>query len=594
MSIEPPPVAQRPASPRSHAVFDVYRVRQDFPTLQRQVHGHPLVYLDNAATTQKPQVVLDTLHHYYTDDNANVHRGVHLLSQQATREYEAARDKARRFLNAAESREIVFVRGATEGINLVAQAWGRVNLRPGDEIIISAMEHHSNIVPWQMACEVTGAVVRVVPMDDDGELLLDEYEKLLKGRPKIVSMVHLSNSLGTINPVRRVIELAHARGVPVLIDGAQSAGHLPIDVRELDCDFFVFSGHKVYGPTGIGVLYGKASILERMPPWHGGGEMIQSVTFARTTYAGLPNKFEAGTPNIAGAIGLGAALDYVQSVGLANSGAHEERLLRYATEQMRQVPGLRIIGNAAHKAGALSFILEDPPVSALDVGTKLDLEGIAIRTGHHCCQPVMDRFGIPGTARASFAMYNTVEEIDRLVGALKEVVADASSRSRPAAPEAPVEVAYPRAAAASPQAAAEELIEVFDFLEDWAARYQYILELGEEIPPLPDVFRTEANRVRGCQSTVFMQARKRPGTADVVEFLADSDADLVNGLIGLLERVYSGQKADQVLAFDVEGFFARLGLDQHLTLGRRNGLSAMVQRIRHFAAGLSAPRHAAS
>ncbi len=594
MSIEPPPVAPRPAPPRSPAVFDVYRIRPDFPLLQRQVHGHPLVYLDNAATTQKPQAVLDVLQRYYTEDNANVHRGVHLLSQQATREYEAARDKVRRFLNAAEPREIVFVRGATEAINLVAQSWGRTNLRPGDEIILSAMEHHSNIVPWQMACEATGAVLRVVPMNDDGELLLDEYEKLLKGRPKIVSMVHLSNSLGTINPVRRIIELAHARGVPVLIDGAQSAGHLPIDVQELDCDFFVFSGHKVYGPTGIGALYGKAALLERMPPWQGGGEMIQSVTFARTTYAELPNKFEAGTPHIAGAVGLGAALDYVQSIGLAHSAVHEERLLRYATEQMRQVPGLRIIGNAAHKAGAISYVLEDPPVSALDVGTRLDLEGIAIRTGHHCCQPVMDRFGIPGTARASLALYNTREEIDRLVGALKEVVADAASRSRPAASEAPVEVAYPRAAAASPQAAAEELIEVFDFLEDWAARYQYILELGEEIPPLPDAFRTEANRVRGCQSTVFLQARKRPATADVVEFLADSDADLVRGLIGLLQRVYSGQRAEQVLAFDVERFFARLGLDQHLTLGRRNGLAAMVQRIRQFAAGLAAPQHAAS
>jgi cysteine desulfurase/selenocysteine lyase len=393
-------------------VFDVYRVRQDFPILQQQVHGHPLVYLDNAATAQKPQIVLDAVRRFFTEDNANVHRGVHLLSQRATREFEEARDKARHFLNAAEAREIIFVRGATEAINLVAQSWGRANLRPGDEIILSAMEHHSNIVPWQMACEQTGAVLRVVPIDEAGEFLLDEYEKLLSERTKIVSVVHLSNSLGTVNPVRRIVELAHARGVPVLLDGAQSAGHLPVDVQELDCDFFVFSGHKVYGPTGIGVLYGKARVLEAMPPWHGGGEMIQSVTFAKTTYAGLPNKFEAGTPHIVGAIGMGVALDYVRSVGLANIAAHDDRLMRYATEQMRQVPGLRIIGTAAHKAGAISFVLEDPPVSALDVGTKLDLEGIAIRTGHHCCQPVMERFGIPGTARVSFALYNTTEEID--------------------------------------------------------------------------------------------------------------------------------------------------------------------------------------
>ncbi len=594
MSIGPPPALPRSAPPRPTAVFDVYRVRQDFPTLQQQVHGRPLVYLDNAATAHKPQVVLDALRRYYTDDNANVHRGVHLLSQRATREFEEAREKARRFLNAAEAREVLFVRGATEAINLVAQSWGRANLRPGDEIVLSAMEHHSNIVPWQMACEVTGAVLRVVPLDDNGEFLLDEYEKLLGERTKIVSVVHLSNSLGTINPVQRIIELAHARGVPVLLDGAQSAGHLPIDVQELDCDFFVFSGHKVYGPTGIGVLYGKAHLLEAMPPWQGGGDMIKSVSFAKTTYADLPNKFEAGTPHIAGAIGLGVALDYVRSVGLAAVAAHDDRLMRYAAEQMRQVPGLRIIGNAAHKAGAISFVLEDPAVSALDVGTKLDLEGIAIRTGHHCCQPVMERFGIPGTARVSFAMYNTTEEIDRFAAVLKEVVADAAGRSRPTVAAASPEAAFPRAAAAGPQAAADELIEVFDFLEDWAARYQYILELGEEIPPLPDAFRTEANRVRGCQSTVFLQARKRPGTADVVEFLADSDADLVRGLIGILERVYSGQKAEQVLAFDVEGFFARLGLDQHLTLGRRNGLAAMVQRIRQFAAGLAAPRHAGS
>jgi cysteine desulfurase/selenocysteine lyase len=595
MSIGPPPALPRSAPPRPAAAFDVELVRQDFPILGRQVHGRPLVYLDNAATAHKPQVVLDALRRYYTEDNANVHRGVHLLSERATREFEEARDKVRRFLNAAAAREIVFVRGATEAINLVAQSWGGANLRPGDEIVLSTMEHHSNIVPWQMACERSGAVLRVVPIDDRGEFLLDEYEKLLSERTRLVSVVHLSNSLGTVNPVRQIVELAHARGVPVLLDGAQSAGHLPIDVRELDCDFFVFSGHKVYGPTGIGVLYGKAHLLEKMPPWQGGGDMIKSVSFAKTTYADLPNKFEAGTPHIAGAIGLGVALDYVRSVGTANIAAHDDHLMRYATEQMRQVPGLRIIGTAAHKAGAISFILEDPPVAALDVGTKLDLDGIAIRTGHHCCQPVMERFGIAGTARASFAMYNTTEEIDLFVASLKEVAAGAAARSRAsvvasAAPEA----AYPRAAAASPRAAADELIEVFDFLEDWAARYQYILELGEEIPPLPDAFRTEANRVRGCQSTVFLWARQRPGTADVLEFLADSDADLVRGLIGILQRVYSGQKAEEVLAFDVEGFFARLGLDQHLTLGRRNGLAAMVQRIRQFAAGLSAPQQAAS
>jgi cysteine desulfurase/selenocysteine lyase len=576
------------------AGFDVRRLREDFPILRQKVHGKPLVYLDNAATTQKPQAVLDALRRYYAFDNANVHRGVHELSQRATRAYEAAREKVRDFLSAAEAREVVFVRGATEGINLVAQSWGRANVRAGDEIVISAMEHHSNIVPWQMLCEQTGAVLRVVPISDDGEFLLDEYERLLGPRTKLVSVVHVSNSLGTVVPVRRVIELAHARGVPVLLDAAQSVAHLPIDVQELDCDFLVLSGHKLYGPTGVGVLYGKAALLERMPPWQGGGDMIRSVTFARTTYAEIPSRFEAGTPNIAGAVGLGAAVDYLRAVGLGKVMAHEEALLRHATEKVRQIPGVRILGTAPDKVGVLSFVVEDPPLSALDVGTRLDLEGIAVRTGHHCCQPVMDRFGVPGTARASFAAYNTFAEVDLFAEALRELVADEAARAASARP-APLaaEVLYPRAAAGSPEAAAEELAEVFEFLEDWTERYQHLLELGEKLPPLPDQYRTEANRVRGCQSTVYLAARKRPGTADVVEFLADSDADLVRGLVAVLEQLFSGQRAAAVLAFDVQGFFARLGLDQHLTLGRRNGLAAMVQRVRTFAAALAGAPKAA-
>ncbi|HEY7425451.1 MAG TPA: SufS family cysteine desulfurase [Gemmataceae bacterium] len=587
MSIHPIPVAlSRP--PVSSGGFDVMRVREDFPILRREVHGQPLVYFDNAATTQKPQPVLDALQHYYGHDNANIHRAVHLLSERATRAYEEARQKVCRFLGAAEPREIIFVRGTTEGINLVAQSWGRANLRAGDEIILSAMEHHSNIVPWQILCEQTGAVLRVVPIGDDGEFLLDEYEKLLNDRTRFVSVVHVSNSLGTIVPVRRVIELAHARGVPVLLDGAQSAPHLSLDVQELDCDFFVLSGHKVYGPTGIGVLYGKAALLERMPPYQGGGDMIKSVTFAKTTYADLPNKFEAGTPHIAGAVGLGAALDYVQSVGREKIAAHEDMLLRYATDKMRQVPGVRLIGTAPRKAAVISFVIDEPPIASLDIGTKLDLEGIAVRTGHHCCQPVMDRFSIPGTTRVSFALYNTTAEIDLFVDALRGLIADAPARNQPAVQTRNIELAYPRAVADSPQASADELVEEFDLFDGWGERYQYLIELGEKIPPLPDEFRTEANRVRGCQSTVFLWARKRPGTADVIEFLADSDADIVRGLIAVLQRLYSGQKAEQISTFDVEGFFARLGLDQHLTLGRRNGLAAMVQRIRHFAATLAA------
>lgn len=590
MSIHPPSLIRgrsgtSPIPNGSSSGFDVMRVRADFPILSREIHGRPLIYFDNAATTQKPQAVLDALSHYYSNDNANIHRAVHLLSEQATRGYEEARRKVCRFLGAAEPREIIFTRGTTEGINLVAQSWGRSNLRAGDEIIISAMEHHSNIVPWQILCEQTGAVLRVAPISDDGEFLLDEYEKLLSDRTRLVSVVHISNSLGTLAPVRRIIELAHARGAVVMIDGAQSAPHLPIDVQELDCDFFAMSGHKLYGPTGIGVLYGKADLLERMPPYQGGGDMIKSVTFAKTTYAELPNKFEAGTPHIAGAIGLGMALDYIEAVGRERIAAHEEMLLRYATERMRELPGVRIIGNAPHKAAVISFVIDDPPIASLDIGTKLDLEGIAVRTGHHCCQPVMDRFGIPGTSRISFALYNTTAEIDVFLNALRGLIANAA-KDRPAAP-ASGEPTYPCAAADSPQTAAEELIEEFELFDDWADRYQYLLERGKELLPLPDAFRTEVNRVLGCQSTVYLWARKKPGTSDVVEFLADSDADLVRGLIAVLQRLYSGQKAEQIRSFNIEGFFARLGLDQHLTLGRRNGLASMVQRIRDFAATLA-------
>jgi cysteine desulfurase/selenocysteine lyase len=434
MSIQPPSLIRSgtgvsPVQNGHSEGFDVMRVRADFPILSREIHGQPLIYFDNAATTQKPQVVLDALMHYYSNDNANIHRAVHLLSQSATRAYEEARQKVCRFLGAADPREIIFVRGTTEGINLVAQSWGRANLRAGDEIVLSAMEHHSNIVPWQILCEQTGAVLRVVPISDDGEFLLDEYEKLLSDRTRFVSVVHVSNSLGTITPVRRIIELAHARGARVLLDGAQSAPHMPIDVQELDCDFFAMSGHKIYGPTGIGVLYGKADLLERMPPYQGGGDMIKSVTFAKTTYADLPNKFEAGTPHIAGAIGLGAALDYVESVGRERIAAHEAMLLHYATERMREIPGVRLIGNAPDKAAVIAFVVDDPPIAALDIGTKLDLDGIAVRTGHHCCQPVMDRFRIPGTSRMSFAMYNTTAEIDGFLDALRNLIASAERRA---------------------------------------------------------------------------------------------------------------------------------------------------------------------
>ena len=414
------PIGGQDALDKAGNALDVARIRQDFPILKHQVHGKPLVYLDNAATSQKPQVVIDTLNRYYHTENANVHRGIHSLSQQATQEFEDARSKVRRLLNASDDREIIFVRGTTEGINLVAQSYGRQNVGEGDEIIVSAMEHHSNIVPWQILCQEQGARLLVIPMNDDGELLMDEYEKLLSPRTKLVSVVHLSNSLGTINPVEQIVEMAHSRGARVLLDGAQSTPHMAVDVRQIDCDFFAFSGHKLFGPTGVGVLYGKGELLDSMPPYQGGGDMIKSVTFEKTTYNSLPYKFEAGTPNIAGVIGLGAAIDYVTDVRLERISAYESELLEYGTQRLSSIGGLRMIGTAKDKAGILGFVLGD--IHPHDIGTILDSEGIAIRTGHHCTQPVMERFGIAATARASLALYNTREEIDALVKGIDKVL----------------------------------------------------------------------------------------------------------------------------------------------------------------------------
>ena len=393
--------------------FDVEAVRKDFPILSREVGGKPLVYLDSAATSQKPQVVIDALVDYYTGMNANIHRGVHTLSQEATEAYEGARTKVRHFINAAEEPEIVFTRGTTEGINLVAQTLGVQRVGPGSEIIISNMEHHSNVVPWQILCEQRGARLRVVPINDDGELLMDEYEQLLGPQTALVSITHISNALGTINPVKDIVAMAHGHGVPVLLDGAQAAPHTPVDVRDLDCDFYAFSGHKLFGPTGIGVLYGKREWLESMPPYQGGGEQIKSVTYEKTIYNDLPYKFEAGTPHIAGVIGLGAAIDYVNGIGMERAAAYEHELLEYGTEQLQAIEGLRLLGTARQKAAVLSFLLDG--IHPHDIGTVLDTQGIAIRTGHHCAQPLMQRFQIPATARASFAFYNTKAEIDALV-----------------------------------------------------------------------------------------------------------------------------------------------------------------------------------
>ena len=401
------------------ASFDVERVRRDFPVLQQTVHGKPLVYLDNAATSQKPQSVIDSLARYYSEYNANIHRGIHRLSEEATRAYEHARSRVRGFINAAEDCEIVFVRGTTEAINLVAHSFGRAFVKPGDEIVITAMEHHSNIVPWQILGEQTGARLRVVPIDDEGQLMIEEIEPMLTGKTRLIAVTHVSNALGTVNPISRMTQIARRRGIPVLVDGAQAVPHMTVDVRALDCDFYAFSGHKMFGPTGVGILYARSPWLEKMPPYQGGGSMISLVTLEKTHYAQPPYKFEAGTPDIGGGIALGAAIDYLASIDLDAAAAHEQELLAYASELLASIKGLRFIGRARERAGVLSFVLDG--IHPHDIGTILDREGVAIRAGHHCAMPIMQRYGVPATARASIAFYNTKEDIDALVRGILKV-----------------------------------------------------------------------------------------------------------------------------------------------------------------------------
>jgi len=568
------------SEPRAVAAFDPAVIRRDFPILALESRGRPLVYLDNGATTQKPRAVIDALTHYYEKQNANIHRGVYELSQIATDGYERSRKVVQRFLNAAEPAEIIFTRGTTESINLVAASWGRAFLQPGDEVVVSALEHHSNIVPWQMICQQTGAKLRVIPMNDKGELILEEFAAMLSSKLKMVAVTQLSNALGTVVPVEQIIEMAQSVGAKVLIDGAQWVAHAPTDVRALNADFYVFSGHKLFSPTGIGVLYGKRELLDAMPPYQGGGDMIEQVTFGKTTYAPLPNKFEAGTPDIAGAIGLAHGIEYLQHIGLDAVREYEHELHTYLNDRISAIKGVRIVGTATHKASVVSFLVDEPKMSHHDVGVMLDLEGIAVRTGHHCCQPIMDRFGIPGTARASIALYNTREDVDQLVAALEKIIATAKPKAAPVAAGA---VRFPDPVASSPDEAAEELIETFAMFDDWKDRYQVIIDFGEKLLPMSAEMKSEMTRVHGCQSTVHMFARKRPATVDSLDFLADSDADLVRGLVALLQRVYAGQSSRAILAFDVDGFFKRLGLEDHLSMGRRNGLAGMVQRIRAHA-----------
>jgi len=414
------PAPPQNSLPTSRTLFDPVKIREDFPILRQRVNGKPLVYLDNAATSQKPQAVIDAMDHFYMEENSNIHRGVHFLSDKATQSYEAARIKIQKHINALSPDEIIFVRGTTEAINLVAQTYGRLHCNDGDEIIISAMEHHSNIVPWQLLRDDKKILLRIIPINDCGELFTDKFEAMINSRTKLVALVHVSNVLGTINPIKQMIEIAHRKNVPVLIDGAQALPHMRIDVQNLDCDFYAFSGHKMYGPTGVGILYGKKAILETMPPYQGGGDMIKSVTFEKTIYNDLPHKFEAGTPNIAGGVGLGATIDYLNTIDFDAAIQHEHELLKYATDALSSIPSLRIIGTAKEKSGVLSFVLND--IHPHDIGTILDDDGIAIRTGHHCAQPVMKCFEVPATARASFGLYNTKAEIDALVKGIHKVI----------------------------------------------------------------------------------------------------------------------------------------------------------------------------
>ncbi|RMF37240.1 MAG: SufS family cysteine desulfurase [Planctomycetota bacterium] len=577
---------------RSTLVEDLGQtVRADFPILDTHMRGHPLVYLDNGATTQKPRQVIDALVHYYTHLNANVHRGMYELSQRATEAFESARRRVATFLHAPDHRECIFVKGTTEAINLVANSWAAVNLGPGDEIVITGLEHHSNIVPWQMACQRTGAKLRVVYSDEHGRLSLDAFQRVLSDRTRIVAMQHVSNALGIIHPVQEMVAAARAVGAVTMLDGAQWVGHQATDVQALGCDFYAFSGHKLYGPTGIGVLWGRAELLESMPPYQGGGDMIESVAFEKTTYAPLPNKFEAGTPHIAGAIGLAAAIEYVAHLGWDRIFQQENQLLEYATERLQAIAGLRILGNARPKAAIISFVLEDPPVAPLDIARALDEQGIAIRAGHHCCMPLMGQLQVTGTCRASMAFYNTMDDIDRLADALealvgtrqKQELAQDRSGGGEAGGELADQIVFAPAWAGSVEEAADRLAEEFLEFDDRESKTELLMDMAHRLPHAFAALKQLSPPVPGCMSEVYLVGRPCPNDPQKFEFAADSNAEVVRGLIALLQRLFSGQAADAILQFDTDAFFRRIGLDEFVSTQRRSGLNGMIQRIHALA-----------
>ncbi len=556
--------------------IDDIQIRADFPTLRQQVYGHPLIYLDSAASSLKPQCVIDCLADYYANEHSNVHRGVHYLSQRATERYEAARKRLAQFVGAASERSIIFTRGTTEAINLVASTYGQ-RIRPGDEILTTVMEHHSNLVPWQTLAKECGAQLRVIDVSMAGTISIDVLFRHMNNRTRLLALGHVSNSLGTVHPVEQIISEAHRRNIAVLLDGAQGLPHLPLNVQELDCDFYCASSHKAYGPTGVGFLYGKEEILEDLPPWHGGGDMIEEVYRTSSTWAEIPHKFEAGTPNIAGVIGMAAAIEYLDSIGMDILQKREELLLDYAHAEAKTVSGLKIIGTAPKKVGVLSFLLEGH--HPYDVGYALDQAGIAVRTGHHCAMPLMKYFGIPGTVRASFGAYNTTEDVDALVGRLREISKDSKSFRVP--------VSTPRNgnnASLSTEESIDSrkaaLLDDLNLFEDADERREYLIELGENLPELDASLKTEANRIHGCLAMVWLHSTIRDGQ---IYFQADSDALITRGMIALLIQLMDGQSPQTILRTDLSALIHELGLPSLITARRKNGLNRMIERIKNEA-----------
>ncbi|MCW7554243.1 SufS family cysteine desulfurase [Endozoicomonas gorgoniicola] len=556
--------------------FNPERTRQQFPILSQQAHGSPLVYLDNAATTQKPESVIEAVNGYYREQNANVHRASHYLSAKSTRAFEMAREQVQQFLNASSSDEIIWTRGATEAINLVANSWGRANLKAGDEVLLTCLEHHANIVPWQLVAEATGAVIKVVDIRPDGELCMDSFTRQLSDKTRIVCVTHASNAIGTITPVAEIIAAAHNLGALVLVDGAQMVAHQTVDVQKLGCDFYVFSGHKVFGPTGIGVLYGRKALLETMPPWQAGGEMIEQVSFSGTRFNTLPFKFEAGTPNVAGVIGMAAALDFLQSLNMPKLAEYELSLRQKAEAGLRDIPGIKLIGQASEKVSVVSFICDT--LHNQDIGLLLDQQGIAVRTGHHCTMPLMERLNLSGTVRASFSVYNTEEDVDRFLSAMRLLVTSEYHTDEEfqglAVQRSGLPEFYQTIKAFNDQPVPSSLIDS----HNWQEKYRQIMLLGKRMPSLPDSWKTEDARLHGCESTVWIHHYYDQETMQLY-FSADSDARVIRGLIALVLAKINGRQPDDISRFDMDGYFEQLGLLTHLSPSRGNGLRAIVAEI---------------